>query len=127
MAPDENLRPYQPILGKQILLGVSGGIAAYKAADLASMLVQLGADVHVLMSRSAQEFVGPATFAALTLNPVHSDVLETWRGEFTGHISLGQSADVFVIAPATANTIAKLAAGLADDMIGATALTCTAS
>lgn len=124
--PDENMRPHLPLVGKQILLGVTGGIAAYKAADLASTLVQLGSNVHVLMSRSALDFVGPSTFSALTLNAVHSDVLEHWRGDFTGHISLGRLADALVVAPATANTIAKLAAGLADDMIGATALTCGA-
>jgi phosphopantothenoylcysteine decarboxylase/phosphopantothenate--cysteine ligase len=126
MALDDLLRPYQPLSGKRVLLGVTGGIAAYKAAELASTLVQLGADVRVLMTSSAQAFVGPSTFAALTLNPVHTDVLEQWQGDFTGHISLGQSADAFVIAPATANSIARLAAGLADDPVGTVALTSTA-
>src|SRR5688500_18047255 len=126
MAPGDLLRPYQPLTGKRVLLGVTGGIAAYKSADLASTLAQLGAEVHVLMTASAQSFVGPSTFAALTLNPVHTDVLELWQGDFTGHISLGQSADAFIIAPATANSIARLAVGLADDPIGAVALTCTA-
>ena len=123
MAIDQNLLPYQPLTGKRVVLGVSGGIAAYKAADLASNLVQLGADVHVLMTRAATAFVGRATFAALTQNPVHDTVIEEWQGDYTGHVSLGQTADAMVIAPATANTIAKLAHGMADDMIGATALT----
>ena len=126
MAPDDLLRPYQPLIGKRVMLGVTGGIAAYKAADLASTLAQLGADVHVLMTKSSQWFVGPSTFAALTLNPVHTDVLELWQGDFTGHISLGQSADALVVAPATANSIARLAMGLADDPIGAVALTSAA-
>ena len=123
MAIDPNLLPFQPLINKTVLLGVTGGVAAYKAADLASNLVQLGADVHVLMTRAATEFIGPTTFAALTQNPVHDTVIEDWHGGYTGHISLGQSADALVVAPATANTIAKLALGLADDMIGACALT----
>jgi phosphopantothenoylcysteine decarboxylase/phosphopantothenate--cysteine ligase len=123
MATDPNLMPYQPLTGKRVLLGVTGGIAAYKSADLASNLVQLGADVHVLMTKSATAFVGPTTFAALTQNRVHEAVIENWEHGYTGHISLGQSADAFVIAPATANTIARLSLGLADDMIGTVALT----
>jgi phosphopantothenoylcysteine decarboxylase/phosphopantothenate--cysteine ligase len=123
VAIDPNLMPFQPLTGKRVVLGVSGGIAAYKAADLASNLVQLGADVHVLMTASAVEFVGKTTFAALTQNPVHDTVIEQWQGEYTGHIWLGQTADALVVAPATANTIAKLSLGLADDMIGTTALT----
>ena len=123
MTTDPYLMPYQPLLGKRVLLGVTGGIAAYKAADLASNLVQLGADVHVLMTQSATAFVGPTTFAALTQNPVHDSAIERWEAGYTGHISLGQSAAAFVVAPATANTIAKLALGLADDMIGTVALT----
>ncbi len=120
------MRPPAPLAGKSILLGVTGGIAAYKAADLASMLMQLGASVHTLMTPAATGFVTEETFSALTQNRVYSDVLEPWVGEFTGHVSLGQTADAFVIAPATANTIAKLAHGLADDMVTATALVCTA-
>jgi len=116
------MRPPIPLEGKRVLLGVTGGIAAYKSAELASSLVQIGASVTVLMTTAATAFISPATFSALTQNPVHTNVLEPWVGEFTGHISLGQEADAFVIAPATANTIAKLAYGLSDDMISATAL-----
>lgn len=123
---DPNLLPYQPLTGKRVVMGVTGGIAAYKAADLASNLVQLGADVHVLMTPAATSFVGKTTFAALTQNPVHDTVIEEWQGDYTGHVSLGQTANALVIAPATANSIAKLAHGLADDMIGATALTSVA-
>ncbi|MDQ2683246.1 MAG: bifunctional phosphopantothenoylcysteine decarboxylase/phosphopantothenate--cysteine ligase CoaBC [Chloroflexota bacterium] len=116
------VRPPVPLEGKRVLLGVTGGIAAYKAADLASMLVQTGASVTTLMTPAATRFVSAETFSALTQNRVYADVLEQWVGDFTGHISLGQNADAFVIAPATANTIAKLALGLSDDMISATAL-----
>lgn len=120
------MRPPVPLDGKSILLGVTGGIAAYKAADLASMLMQLGASVHTLMTPAATGFITPETFSALTQNRAYSDVLEPWVGDFTGHVSLGQTADAFVIAPATANTLAKLAMGLADDMVTATALVCSA-
>ena len=123
---DELLRPFQPLFGKTVMLGVSGGIAAYKAADLASNLVQLGADVHVLMTSSATSFVAPGTFAALTQNEVHDNVLERWHQGFAGHITLAQTADAFIVAPATANTIAHLALGLAPDILGTTALATSA-
>ena len=123
MATDSNLMPYQPLAGKRVLLGVTGGIAAYKAADLASNLVQLGADVHVLMTQSATAFIGPTTFAALTQNPVHEAAIESGKHGYTGHIRLANPRTPFVVAPATANTIARIALGLADDMIGTVALT----
>jgi phosphopantothenoylcysteine decarboxylase/phosphopantothenate--cysteine ligase len=106
-------------------LGVTGGIAAYKAADLASKLVQGGADVEVALTESAARFVGEATFEAITQRPVHSSVFEPWRGDWHGHISLGRLADVIVVAPATASTIARLAHGIADDMLGAAVLAST--
>jgi phosphopantothenoylcysteine decarboxylase/phosphopantothenate--cysteine ligase len=102
--------------GKRILLGITGGIAAYKAAEVARRLICAGAGVKVVMTRSAQEFVGPMTFAALTGQKVatalfgpESDPLE--------HISLGQEVDAIVVAPATANLIGKLAAGIGDDLL----------
>lgn len=107
------------------MLGVTGGIAAYKAADLTSKLIQAGAEVDVILTESGSKFVGAATFQALTKRPVHSGVFEEWSEECFGHISLGHDADAIVIAPATANTIAKLAAGLADDMLGAVVLSST--
>ncbi|HEY8448257.1 MAG TPA: bifunctional phosphopantothenoylcysteine decarboxylase/phosphopantothenate--cysteine ligase CoaBC [Thermomicrobiales bacterium] len=110
----------------RILLGVTGGIAAYKAADLASKLVQAGARVDVIATRSALRLVGPATFEALTKRPVHVDVFESWTEDYFGHISLGHEADAFVVAPATAHTIARLALGLADDMLTTVALSTTA-
>ena len=114
-----------PLHGRRILVGVTGGIAAYKAADLVSRLVQLGAHVDVAMTPAAASFVTANTFAALTQRPVHDDVLERWGPSSTGHISLAQAAEVYVVVPATANSIAKLAAGMADDMVGSTALAVT--
>lgn len=112
----------EPLAGKRIVLGVSGGIAAYKAADLTSKLVQLGADVHVVLTSGAREFIQPLTFQALTRNPVHTSVYEGWDGDSAGHVTLAASADLVIVAPATANTIARMAHGFADDMLGAVLL-----
>ncbi|HEY8448931.1 MAG TPA: bifunctional phosphopantothenoylcysteine decarboxylase/phosphopantothenate--cysteine ligase CoaBC [Bacillota bacterium] len=103
--------------GRCILLGVAGGIAAYKAAMLASRLVQLGADVHVVMTPAATAFIGPLTFSALTGNPVHHDVLATGRLGRVDHVELAHRAELCLVAPATADLIGKLAAGLADDAL----------
>lgn len=108
--------------GKRIVLGVTGGIAAYKSADLTSKLVQLGADVHVLLTQGAREFIQPMTFQALTRNPVYTSVFDGWVNESAGHVTLAATADVVVVAPATANTIAKIAQGVTDDMLGAVLL-----
>lgn len=108
--------------GKRVVLGVSGGIAAYKAVEIASRLVQGGAHVDVVMTTSATEFVTPLTFQAITKHHVHGPVFEGWTEASRGHISLAEEADAFVVAPATANTIAKLALGLADDMLSVTHL-----
>jgi phosphopantothenoylcysteine decarboxylase/phosphopantothenate--cysteine ligase len=106
----------------RIALGVTGGIAAYKAAELASQLVQAGALLDVIMTTNAQRFVGEATFQALTKRPVHTNVFEEWTEESTGHVSLAHDIELLVIAPATANVIVKLAHGAADDMLSVTAL-----
>jgi phosphopantothenoylcysteine decarboxylase/phosphopantothenate--cysteine ligase len=106
----------------RIVLGVSGGIAAYKAADLASKLVQHHAIVDTIFTAGAEHFVAPLTFEAITKRPIHRDVFEAWSETSAGHITLAQQADIFVVAPATANTIARLAQGFADDMLGAVAL-----
>ena len=106
----------------RIVLGVSGGVAAYKAAELASRLVQTGARVDVVLTAGAREFIRPLTFAAITQRPVHDDVFEAWTESSFGHITLAKDADLVVVAPASANTIAKLALGLTDDMLGAVAL-----
>ncbi len=107
---------------KRIVLGVCGGIAAYKVADLASKLTQAGAQVDVIMTASAQRFVTPLTFAALTHRPVRTDLFQDWLGADTGHVALAQEAAALIVAPATAHTIARLALGLADDMLTAVAL-----
>lgn len=112
----------KPLDGKRIVLGVTGGIAAYKAADLTSKLVQLGADVHVVLTESATQFVQPMTFQALTRNDVYSGVFDGWSGDDAGHVTLAARADVVIVAPATANSIAKMAHGFADDMLGAVLL-----
>jgi phosphopantothenoylcysteine decarboxylase len=111
--------------GREILLGVTGGIAAYKTADLASRLVQVGANVSVVMTRAAKRFVGPTTFEALTGRPVHTRMFpsrEHFRGE---HIGLAERAELFVIAPASANTLGKITHGLADDLLATLALSVT--
>lgn len=108
--------------GKKIVLGVSGGIAAYKACELVSRLKKLDADVHVIMTDSAAQFVTPLTFQSLTLNQVAIDMFEAPKYWEIEHISLAKLADVFVIAPATANIIGKLACGIADDMLTTAAM-----
>jgi phosphopantothenoylcysteine decarboxylase/phosphopantothenate--cysteine ligase len=100
---------------KAVLLGVTGGIAAYKAAALASRLTQAGATVDVVMTPAAREFVAPLTFAALTRRQVHFDPWEEDRKP--GHIALAERPDLVVVAPATANTLAKIAQGLADNLL----------
>ena len=108
--------------GARIVLGVSGGIAAYKAAELASTLVQAGAHVDVVMTAGAREFIQPLTFEGITHRRVHTSVYEGWEDGGTGHVELSTGADLLLIAPATANTIARLAHGLVDDMLTAVAL-----
>ena len=108
--------------GKTIELGVSGGIAAYKAAQLASDLGKTGADVHVIMTRNATEFVSPMTFETLVNNRVAVDTFDRGFEYNVEHVALAKKADVFLIAPATANVIAKMAAGIADDMLTTTVL-----
>lgn len=110
---------------REILLGVSGGIAAYKAADLTSKLVQAGARVTAVMTGSAHKFIGETTFAALTGRPVYSELFEPQEHPIGEHIGLARRADLYVIAPATANVIAKIAGGLADDLVSTLALSVT--
>ncbi len=105
------------LAGKRILLGVSGSIAAYKAADLCSQLGKLGAEIHVVLTPHAAQFVGAATFRALTRNPVLSDVFDEPHAQRIAHIDLAQSADLVLVAPASANLLAKMAHGLADDLL----------
>lgn len=107
---------------KTILLAVSGSISAYKSADLANELTKSGYDVHVLMTKAATDFITPLTLQVLSKNPVHLDVMKEDDPKSVNHIELAKKADLFVLAPASANTLAKLAHGMADNIVTATAL-----
>jgi phosphopantothenoylcysteine decarboxylase/phosphopantothenate--cysteine ligase len=106
-------------IGKKILLGVTGSIAAYKAAALIRLLVKEGAEVKVIMTRSACDFITPLTLSVLSKNPVHIEPFNRQTGEWDNHVALAAWADMFIIAPATANTIAKFAIGICDTMLDA--------
>ncbi|MCL4458957.1 MAG: bifunctional phosphopantothenoylcysteine decarboxylase/phosphopantothenate--cysteine ligase CoaBC [Chloroflexi bacterium] len=110
------------LTSKNIILGVTGGIAAYKAAELASMLTQAGAMVDVIMTEAATRFITPLTFQTLTRRPVIIEMFRLLEETKIAHVSLAERADLIAIVPATANTIAKIACGLADDMLSATIL-----
>ena len=112
--------------GKTVVLGVTGSIAAYKIASLASMLIKQHADVHVIMTQNATNFIHPTAFETLTR---HKCLVDTFDRNFqfnVQHVSLAQQADVMMIAPASANVIGKLAHGIADDMLTTTAMACKA-
>ncbi|MGG4219659.1 bifunctional phosphopantothenoylcysteine decarboxylase/phosphopantothenate--cysteine ligase CoaBC [Paenibacillus jamilae] len=112
--------------GKVIILGITGGIAAYKGAALCSKLTQKGADVHVIMTASAKEFITELTLQSLSRNPVYSDTFDEREPSIVSHIHLADAADLVLVAPATANIIGKMAHGLADDMLSTTLLATTA-
>ena len=103
--------------GKHILIGVTGGIAAYKTATIIRLLVKEGADVKVIMTAHAKEFITPLTLATLSKNPVLSEFYNPENGDWNSHVDLGIWADLFLIAPATANSIAKMANGIADNLL----------
>lgn len=103
--------------GKEILLGVTGGIAAYKAVLLLRKLTKAGANVNVIMTENAKQFVGPLTFQTLSGNPVTSDLFTLFKSKEIGHVALADRADLLVIAPATANIIGKIANGIGDDFL----------
>lgn len=107
---------------KTVILGVGGSIAAYKAADLASRLSKRGCDVHVVMTRAATEFITPLTFKTLSRNPVTTSIFDETESWHPGHIDLADRASLLLIAPATANLLAKLAHGIADDALTSLAL-----
>ena len=111
--------------GKTVLLGVTGGIAAYKMPYVASGLIKKNANVEVMMTKNACEFISPMNFEALTKNKCHTDLFDGEDGGKIMHITLAKSADVILIAPATANVIAKLAHGIADDLLTSTVLAAT--
>ena len=110
------------LFNRNVLLGVSGGIAAYKSAELVRQLQELGATVRVIMTRGAQEFITPLTLQALSGNPVHTELLDEEAEQGMGHIELARWADLLLIAPATADLIARLAAGRGDDLLTTVAL-----
>ena len=110
--------------GKHILLGVSGGIAAYKAAGLASALVKQHADVHVIMTENATKLISPVVFDSLTKNRTAIDTFDRNHQYDVEHIALATLADLVIVAPATANVLAKFACGIADDMLTTTVLAC---
>lgn len=114
--------PAAPLKGAHVVVGVTGGIAAYKAAELVRLLDKAGAKVDVAMTARAQKFIGPMTFQALTRRPVFTDLWSLTEEATIGHIQLADSADLVIIAPATANAIARLAAGQADDPVAAVTL-----
>lgn len=116
----------RPLDNREVLIGVTGGIAAYKTATLVSRLVQAGAGVTVAMTPSATRFVGPATFAALTGRPVATEVFDEAHYPLGAHITLARQAQLFCIAPATADFLAKAAHGQADDLLSTLYLACTA-
>ena len=115
----------QTLQGREIIVGVSGGIAAYKAADLVSKLVQSGAGVQVVMTPAATHFVGTATFQALTGRSVATDLLDDSRYPLGAHVELSVSAQLLCVAPATANYLAKAAQGHADDLLSTLTLAFT--
>ena len=103
--------------GKNILVGVTGGIAAYKTATIIRLLVKEGAEVKVIMTDHAKEFITPLTLATLSKNPVLTEFFNPENGDWNSHVDLGLWADLFLIAPATANSIAKMANGIADNLL----------
>lgn len=103
--------------GKTIILGVSAGIAAYKSCELVRLLVKSGADVHVILTKNAQHFVTPLTLQTLSCNPVHQEMFSLIEENEIGHISLASRANAIVVAPATADIIAKIAHGICDELL----------
>lgn len=109
--------PASRLKGKTIILGVAGGIAVYKACEIVRLLATRGADVHVVMTKGATQFVTPMTFQALSQNPVRSDIFNLSEESLMSHITLADKANLILVAPATANFLAKMAHGLCDDLL----------
>ena len=104
---------------KKILVAICGSIASYKSAELVRLFIKAGADVKVIMTKSAAEFITPLTLSTLSKNPVNIEFVKNEEGECTNHVELGLWADAFIIAPASANTIAKFANGICDNLLSA--------
>lgn len=115
-----------PLQGKHIILGICGGIAAYKSASLVRLLVKQGAEVQVIMTPAGREFITPVTLSTLSGKPVITEFFTANTGEWHSHVDLGLWADAMVIAPATASTIGKMANGIADNMLVTTYLSAKA-
>jgi len=115
-----------PVSGKKIVLGITGSIAAYKAADLTSQLRKRGAEVYPVMTAGAQKFITPLTLQTLARQPVAADLWDEGNGWQPGHIELADKADLLLVAPATADIIAQFAHGLASDFLGSMYLVCRA-
>jgi phosphopantothenoylcysteine decarboxylase / phosphopantothenate---cysteine ligase len=115
------------LTGKKIILGVSGSISAYKSAVLTRLLVKAGAEVKVVMTPAAHDFITPLTLSTLSKNPVYTDFIKDKSGQWNNHVDLGLWADAFVIAPASANTLAKMANGVCDNLLLAIYLSCRSS
>ncbi len=126
VAAGETATSSKPLAGKRVVLGISGGIAAYKAAELTRLLRQAGATVHVVMTHAAQAFIPPLTLQTLSGNPVATELFDLTQESEIGHITLADSADLLVIAPATADILARLSLGLASDLLTTVALACQA-
>ena len=110
---------------KNVILGVTGSIAAYKAADITSQLVKKGYNINVVMTKGGTKFIAPLTFQTLSKNKVYIDIFQEKEPDEVKHIGLSQQANIFLIAPATANVIGKIASGIADDMLTSLALSVT--
>ena len=124
MASTSKRKKGSPLAGKRIALGVTGSIAAYKACELTRLYVKAGAEVAVVMTKGAQQFVAPLTFRTLSRRSVTTDLFEDPATWVPGHISLADWCDALVVAPCTANVAAKMAHGIADDSLSALALAC---
>ena len=107
----------RPLEGRHILLGITGSIAAYKAAMLCRLLKREGAEVQVVMTALAKQFITPLTMATLSRRPILVEFFDPENGQWNSHVSLGEWADLMLIAPATANTLAKMTAGVADNLL----------
>ena len=113
------------LTGKKVVLGITGSIAAYKMANVASMLVKQNCDVHVIMTENATQFITPVTFETLTKNPCLVDTFERKTPVEIHHLTLGQTADLLMVAPASANVLGKIANGIADDLLTSTVIAAT--
>jgi len=107
----------KPLAKKNIVLGIGGGIAAYKCCELVRLLVKEGADVHCVLTKAGAQFVTPLTLQTLSKNPVHTDMFNLIQEKEIGHISLADRADLVLVAPATADLIAKVSCGICDDLL----------